>query len=267
MKLALYKPQSEILKKYIEGFYFLTVEDDCREIKYITFPNNFCILSVMQNAEIKITERQIIISSSGKQNIIANIVSRYSEPIEITYQNAINEITVYFKPLGANYFMDSSLIFDQSVINDFNPFHDFKPKMNIVFNEADRKIQLEQLEIYWLSKYNRMDLNFMKQILTDIEREMKIEEVATKHHVSRKHINTMFLKYIGKTPSEYRKICRFRNSLHSYKMSKNLTALSYGNLFYDQSHFIKNFKALTHLNPSWFFKNVDTENDNIWLFI
>jgi AraC-like DNA-binding protein len=33
---------------------------------------------------------------------------------------------------------------------------------------------------------------------------------------------------------------------------KNLTELSYENLFYDQSHFIKNFKDLTKIQPQNF---------------
>ncbi|WP_447767683.1 helix-turn-helix domain-containing protein [Sphingobacterium faecium] len=267
MKLEFYKPQNEILKKYIEGFYFLAQDKKSSRINYLTFPNNFCILSVNQHVEIELTERQILISSSDKQDIMANFVSRYSEPIEVIYQGVINEFTTYFKPLGANHFIDEAKIFNQPIITDFNPFDDFKPKMEKIFNEGNRERQLELLEIYWLSKYDMKDLYLMGQILIDMEADLKIEQVADKHQVSRKHITTMFLRHMGKTPSEYRKIHRFRNTLLNYKNSKNLTALSYENLFYDQSHFIKDFKALTHLHPSGFFKHVDTESENIWFFI
>ncbi|WP_415542773.1 helix-turn-helix domain-containing protein [Empedobacter stercoris] len=107
----------------------------------------------------------------------------------------------------------------------------------------------------------------MEQILADIETELTIDAIAKKHNISRKHINVLFLKHIGKPPSEYRKIYRFRNTLIENKKSKSLTSLSHGSLFYDQSHFIKDFKALTKIKPSWFFKNIDTEQDNIWLFM
>ena len=129
------------------------------------------------------------------------------------------------------------------------------------------RTEIELLENYWLSTFLARDFTLMNQIITDVETELKIEDIAKKYNVSRKHINALFLKFIGKTPSEYRKIYRFRNTLLENKKSKNLTALSHGSLFYDQSHFIKDFKALTKLNPSWFFKNIDTEQDNIWLFM
>lgn len=107
----------------------------------------------------------------------------------------------------------------------------------------------------------------MERILADIETELKIEDIAKKYNVSRKYINSLFLKHIGKPPSEYRKVHRFRNALLAYKKSESLTSLSHRSLFYDQSHFIKDFRALTKTNPGLFFKNVTIEKENVWLFI
>ncbi|MBO9583609.1 MAG: hypothetical protein J7574_05565 [Flavobacterium sp.] len=79
-------------------------------------------------------------------------------------------------------------------------------------------------------------------------------------------MNKLFTKHIGKSPSEYRKIHRFRNSILKQKESKNFSELSQYD-FYDQSHFIRNFKELINRNPQIFFKNIDTEKENIWLFV
>ena len=105
----------------------------------------------------------------------------------------------------------------------------------------------------------------MEEIVCDIEDNIKIQEIAEKYNFTRQYINKLFLKYIGKPASEYRKIHRFRNAVSKYKISKNLTILSCDNFFFDQSHFIKDFKILTNSNPSSFFKAVDTKNENIWL--
>lgn len=267
MKIDYYKPKSSILKKYIDSYYFISEDKKSQQIKYYTFPNNFCILSVNQNAKVELKENSYFISSAETNNILADIVVRYSEPIEVVYENAIDEITTKFKPLGINYFIDNPEIFKQPKMDNFIPFLDYEEAMKTIFNEADRKKQIELLENYWLSKFAIKDLTLMEQILADVETELKIEEIAEKYKVSRQHINKLFLKHIGKPPSEYRKIYRFRNTLLENKKSKNLTALSHGSLFYDQSHFIKDFKALTKINPSWFFKNVDTEKEYIWLFM
>ncbi len=267
MKLDNYKPKNDALKKYIEGYYFISEDKNSNQIKYYTFPNNFGILSVNRNAEVRIMEKSHFVSSSDNNNIVADLVTRYTEPIEIVYENAVDEITIKFKPLGINHFIEDSDIFKQPTIINFIPFSDYKEKMENIFNTTDREQQIELLENYWLSKFVKKDFTLMEQILEDVERDFKIEKIAENHNVSRKYINSIFLKHIGKTPTEYRKIHRFRQSLLAYKKSKNLTTLSHGSLFYDQSHFIKDFKALTKTNPSWFFKNIDTGKENIWRFL
>ena len=267
MKLDYYRPQNNVLRKYIDGYYFISENKKSGQIKYYTFPNNFCILSVNQNAKVELKENSYLVSSAETDEILADIVVRYTEPIEVVYENAVDEITIKFNPLGINHFIDNPAIFKQSKMDNFIPFPDYTESMKLIFNETNRKKQIELLENYWLSKFLARDFTLMNQIITDVETELKIEDIAKKYNVSRKHINALFLKFIGKTPSEYRKIYRFRNTLLENKKSKNLTALSHGSLFYDQSHFIKDFKALTKLNPSWFFKNIDTEQDNIWLFM
>ena len=267
MKLDFYKPKNKLLQKYMEGYYFITEDKTCNPISYFTFPNNFCILSVNQNAKVELKEQSYFVSSSEAENIIADIVVRYTEPIGVVYENAVDEITIYFKPLGINHFIDNSAIFRQSSITSFIPFADFEEQMRLIYNQSDRAIQIELLENYWLSKFEIKNLTLMEQIMIDVEADLKMEDIALKYKISRKHLNSLFLKHIGKPPSEYRKIYRFRNSLLEYKKSRNLTRLSHRNLFYDQSHFIKDFKALTHVNPSKFFKTVDTEKENIWLFV
>lgn len=267
MKSDFYKPKNELLQKYIEGYYFISEDKNEKQIKYYTFPNNYCILSVYQNTEEHYSENQFVIKPSTQKNIIAGLVSRYTKPIEIVYENPVNEMTIYFKPLGINHFIDNPDIFKQSQLSNFIPFPDFEEKMEFIFNQSGRENQIQQFENYWLSKFTKKDLTLIEQILSDVERDIKIEDIAEKHTFSRRYINKLFSKYVGKTPSEYRKIYRFRNALNEVKKAKNLTHLSHNTLFYDQAHFIKDFKTLTNTNPSSFFKKVDTDKGNIWFFI
>lgn len=267
MNLDFFKPKNKILQKYIEGYYFITENKSSNPIKYFTFPNNFCVLSVNQNAKVELKENSYFLSSAKTDEILADIVVRYTEPIEVVYENVVDEITIYFKPLGINHFIDNPSIFRQATLTNFVPFADFEDQMRLIFNQSDRESQIQLLEKYWLSKFVQKDFSLMKQILDDVEADLKMKEIALKYKISRKHINTLFLKHIGKPPSEYRKIYRFRNALLEYKKSRNLTKISHENLFYDQSHFIEDFKTLTKISPRKFFKTVDTEKENIWLFI
>lgn len=266
MEIQFYKPSSETLKKYIEGFYFVKPQKESADVKYWTFPNNFCIFCVNYKSEITLTEKAILTTPSSKHKIAASLVFRYNNPIEVVYEGPINEITIYFKPLGINHFVDDITMFAlRKNIANYNPFIDFKAKMEAIFTIEDRVQQIELLENYWLSKYTPQNLSLIEQILDEVILEMKVSDIANKHNLSRQYINKLFIRNIGKTPSEYKKIHRFRNSIYQKQNSKNLTELSNLVEFYDQSHFIRDFKNFTQHNPLDFFNKVDTKKENVWL--
>lgn len=269
MNLCFYTPKHPILKKYIEGYYFICDNLNGIVEKYWTFPNNYCIFTINQNSNLAFSTNKIHISPSRENSLFVSCVYRYTHPIEVVYEKPIHEITLYFKPLGLNYFInDPDTVFSKERASDFDiSFPALKKEMDKVFQEEDRESQIEAFEEYWLSIFRNKDLSLVQKVLSDVESNMKIEEVAKKNHISRKHLNALFLKYLGKPAVEYRKIHRFRRSLTESKALKNLTELSYENLFYDQSHLIKNFKALAGINPKLFFKNVNTQNKNVWLYI
>lgn len=269
MNLSFYTPKDPTLNKYIEGYYFICDNEKNSLEKYRTFPNNYCILTINLNSNIKCSINTIQVIPSPKQCLTVSCVHRYIHPIEVSYEKPVHEITLYFKPLGINCFTnDPSGLFYKNIITDIDAcFQDLTNQMIKIFREPNRTLQVEALEIYLLSIFVYKDLPFVHDILAGLESNLKIEEVAKRRDISRKHLNSIVVKHLGKTAVEYRNIHRFRNTLKKYREQKNLTELSYENLFYDQSHFIKTFKSLTGLNPKSFFKNVDTEKGNIWFHI
>lgn len=264
MKVNFYKPSHPFLEKYIEGYYFIAKDDSDATLNYLTFPDNYFIISACENVSLFRHQNKIEICASEEENIFIDFVSRCNTPVEIHYKQPINEITVYFKPLGIYHFFNSpeSRFLEKEIISS-----DCKEVMKIILAKQDRKNQIDMLEKYWLSKYQEKELTAVQSIVNDLDSDLKIEEIASKHSISRQYLNKLCTKYVGKPASEFRKIQRFRNAVSLNKNMKNLTELSYENLFYDQSHFIKNFKDLTKIQPQKFFRNVNTEEKNIWLFI
>lgn len=269
MEMTFYKTKNKTLQKYLKGYYFISEDNNSNIIRYKTFPNNYCILSVCYNADVLYEEDKITVVPSETKEISTDIVFRYTNPIDVLYAKAVDEITFYFKPLGLNHFIpESHFITAQESIMDFIVFPDFNSYMLEIFEMQSRSEQIEAIEKYWLSKLVLKDFSFMEKLLNEIETtDLKIDEIAKKLKFSRQYINKLFLKHIGKSPTEYRKIHRFRNAIKQEKEVKNLKELTYDNLFYDQSHFNKDFKELTKSSPSSFFKNVDTQKENVWLFI
>lgn len=269
MKLQFYIPDNDTLKQYIEGYYFIFDEEPEGTEEYFTFPNNYAIVTTNLNSTVTFAENKISITPSPEKNIHASLVYNYTAPIIVYYEKPIREITVYFKPLGINRFVNNlETMLASSQMVEFTPgFLDFQPEMNRIFHMADVQCQRTELEAYWLSKLIVKELSAMENILADIESNMKITDIARKNHISRKHLYKMVYKHIGKSPMDYRKIFRFRNALRNKGKVKNLTELSYENDFYDQPHLVKDFKTLTQSSPHAFFKNVNTEKKNVWRFI
>ncbi|WP_129582951.1 helix-turn-helix domain-containing protein [Flavobacterium cyanobacteriorum] len=151
--------------------------------------------------------------------------------------------------------------------NSLNLFEDFDSTMIAIFKIDNRDQQIEYLEKYWISKLNQKnELLRLEKIIQDIEKGEKIELIARKHNLSRQYINKIFSKYLGKNPTEYRRIHRFRKAIFTYKNEKKLTNLSYENLYFDQAHFNKDFKNFTNINPKLFFNHIDSEKPVIWFY-
>lgn len=269
LKIQFYIPEDETLRKYIEGYYFIA--DDASEgiEEYFTFPNNYCIVSINSDSSVTFSENQISIIPSAKKNIYANLIYNYTTPITIHYERPIKEITLYFKPLGINRFLDNwEIMFSSLQPVDFvSHYDDFEREMSRIFHIFERQIQRNEFEAYWLSKFRYKDFRKIENILVDLESNMKIADIALKNNISRKHLYKLIYKHLGKSPMDYRKIFRFRNTIDSKGRVRNLTELSYKNEFYDQPHFVKDFKALTKSSPNSFFRSVDIEIKNIWRFI
>ena len=276
MEIKFFKPKNEILQKYIEGYYFLNNSKSDLPVEYYTFPNNYSIISIIENAEIIYLENQGIIKEKSGDNFISDLICHYKKPIKLRYEGNINEITFYFKPLGLNAFLNKSLChYTNDFFSNFIPFEDYKNVFSTILKENDLDKRIDQIENYWLSKLKDFQHPFLNQMIIDLkdtQRDYSISDLAIKHNTTRQNLTKHFESNLCKSPSDFKKIQRFREALKSQINSQtknNLTSLSYDMLFYDQSHLIKDFKSLTGLTPKKFFDKISVqENGEVnWLFV
>jgi AraC-like DNA-binding protein len=78
-----------------------------------------------------------------------------------------------------------------------------------------------------------------------------IKNVASRYGITSRYLQKLFSQHTGLTPKLYSKINRFQNSLQLVaKRNATLTAIAYECGYFDQSHFIKEFKSFTGILPS-----------------
>jgi AraC-like DNA-binding protein len=77
-----------------------------------------------------------------------------------------------------------------------------------------------------------------------------IKLLASKYHLTPRYLQKLFLQYTGFTPKFYHKISRFQYSLKLInKGDTSLTSIAYDRGYFDQSHFIREFKFFTGVTP------------------
>lgn len=84
---------------------------------------------------------------------------------------------------------------------------------------------------------------------------ISIDELATELEIGKRQLERRFTAAVGITPKLFARITRFQNILLliENKEFKSFTTVAYEGGFYDQAHFIKDFKDFTGLNPKQYF--------------
>jgi len=126
--------------------------------------------------------------------------------------------------------------------------------------EITEHFLIERL-LFFHKKINK--LNLVSNVISELVQEeykTNMNTIAHRHGVSSRYLQKIFLQYAGVTPNLFRKINRFLKSL--YLMAKNsnsLTSIAHHCGYFDQSHFIKDFKEFTGTAPSDFHLESSTE--------
>ncbi|MBQ4804988.1 helix-turn-helix transcriptional regulator [Aquimarina sp. MMG015] len=269
MNIEIIKPSDIELQKYIECFYILTHSKEEGRTTYFTFPSIFSMVSISSNTNVVRTNRFIKTTDSSILNFDSNLDTRFTNPLLIQYEGYVKEITTYFKPLGLNAFLNRPLnYYCNSDKTQFLPFLDYMDVMSSILKIASSDKIMKLLENYWSSKLkNDRPLKLEKAIKAIIENPNRsISSIANDSNLSHKTLISHFNKNMCKTPTEFRKIVRFRKTLKN-KKENNLTQLSYLSNYFDQAHMIKDFDKLTGYKPKDFFKNLTSIDEKInWIF-
>jgi len=85
--------------------------------------------------------------------------------------------------------------------------------------------------------------------------QLSVNELSKQNNINRRQLVRKFSSNIGLSPKQLSKIIRLQATLKTLMTTKvtNLTELAYENDYFDQAHFIKDFKEFTGLTPKEFY--------------
>ncbi|WP_161596857.1 helix-turn-helix transcriptional regulator [Chitinophaga vietnamensis] len=121
----------------------------------------------------------------------------------------------------------------------------------------DARIQL--IEKFLLKRLAQQEgkmnhLAMIGQIIREMQQsdsQDHIESIAARYRLSSRYLRKLFLQYTGVSPKLYNKINRFQHSLQLITANRSsLTSITYDCGYFDQSHFIRDFKTFAGITPS-----------------
>jgi AraC-like DNA-binding protein len=84
---------------------------------------------------------------------------------------------------------------------------------------------------------------------------VKIKDLAVSLHISQDPFEKRFRAQVGSTPKQFASIIRLRKLIDTIPTYSSLTEAAYEAGYFDQSHFIKDFRLFTGQTPKDFFRS------------
>ena len=170
-----------------------------------------------------------------------------------------NMIGVHFRPGGCYPFFDLPM----SELNNLtvevdsvwgNEIHSIR---DAILNAAGIEQRFSILERYFLLKgkgkmENHALVHYSVGQLVQNPQMWTIKRLSDKTGVTQKHLITLFKKYVGLSPKMFSRIYKFQKVIEliekQRKVDWSLLAFECG--YFDQAHFIKEFRDFSGINPS-----------------
>lgn len=192
----------------------------------------------------------------------------------LIFQGHVRVFNIQFKPMGfsrifgmppsdlSDQAYELNIIFKNDLEQMHSQLHESISFLNMV--EHAEKFLAEKLD---LNKTRVCDNNLFKaaDYLLNHTGHISIEQLAYHTNIGLKTLERKFIQQVGISPKLYTKILRFNRALE-LKMNnptRKWTQISYDLGYYDQNHFIKDFKAFAGQPPTGFFKHTPPPQENV----
>ena len=83
-----------------------------------------------------------------------------------------------------------------------------------------------------------------------------IETLASQEQYSVRHLNRLFVQYVGMSMKAFSRLIRLNNAVRKLEAMPSFTRTAQESGYYDQAHFIKDFRQICGITPSQYFENM-----------
>ncbi len=260
MNYQTFQPHSD-LESLIKCYWTLEVPANSNSQKQRIIPDGCIEMAFILGDDIKryTSEDEFVLQPR------AMVIGQTIEPFYIEPIGYVNSFAVRFYPYGfanfvttpiknlANKETSIALLFGE------NPAKELEQK---IIDAAGTKERIQIIEGFLLDKLiNEITIDSIVKSTVDAILSTKgstpINAILKENSSKRRQLERKFLKQIGISPKQLGKVIRLQTALKMMlnRQSENLTQIAYESEYYDQAHFIKDFKEFTGTNPKAFLEN------------
>ena len=242
-----------LLKNVVKIYELTTSNEECY---YRTIPNGIIGFSLKLKGKSWFFENE-------KWHVIpkSTINGLTQKPLLIKESKDCREISFGFNPLFLSLFLKHPmhLVSDKTTdLREIMNVHIVEELEENLFFAKDDNTILSCIEKFLLQTLCRtVDFQLLEAyncILTN--QTTKVERLAQYLNVSTRTLLNRFKDQVGLSPKDLMKIHRINNSLNiKLHNPENLTDLAYKLGYFDQSHFIHDFKGTIGISPEKYFTN------------
>ncbi|MEZ8824589.1 DUF6597 domain-containing transcriptional factor [Vibrio amylolyticus] len=194
----------------------------------------------------------------------AMVLGHTTDPFYIEPTGSVNTFAIRFYPYGFAHFVNAPI---KALANTETPLVELfdekeaKKLEQDIIHAADTQQRIEIIESFLLSKLNEKATldNVVKatiETLFETKGSTSISKILNDDLSKRRQLERKFVKQIGVSPKQLGKLIRLQSALKvMLNEDESLTDVAYQNDYYDQSHFIKDFKEFTGVSPKEFLGN------------
>lgn len=250
---------SDALKPYIYNYWIIKKQSLEKPItnKILSDGNSGFIINFSNPYSIKINDKTMQCNNNF-------MFTRQTEhPVYITFENKLDAIGIRFNSAGVYTFFNTDIYKFRDNVFGLNNSHFLEldtlyEKLKLTISIKDKITYLEHF-LLKIIRNNKIKnsvwiFDFVQSIVLK-KGNVNIRELCYKFNISERNCERKFKKEIGLTPKEYSRIIRIQHTkdLISSLNTKSLVSISYENGFFDQSHFIREFKFFMNETPKGYF--------------
>lgn len=178
----------------------------------------------------------------------------------LTYAKNTATLLVQFKEGGAAPFFKTPLheTYDLSIsLDNLFPKNLIAPVEDRLANARTHQQCISIVEQFLLSRLPVAQtdplVSYAIHLIQSSHGTARIKDLAANLYISIDPFEKRFRKITGSTPKQFAGIVRLRSLIDHFPKNKNLTEAAYSAGYFDQAHFIKDFRLFTGQSPQSFF--------------